>query len=211
MHAVRLISEKIVQQWQSEPSHYHTYIAGFLSREKRAIENNHAALGIYTKDKGTLVLVNDDFNPAKESQTIESINVVAGVCTITYTVTAYSIDVVRVQKHAEIVAAFEQAMLTYKAGYPESEFLTFSKQEQELLAYEADPITIGADPANLVPLVHGMATARGMLLSEYMIRIRAKVDLFAAAVGILTGKRHKFADQIDAAATVDDVLAVTWS
>lgn len=97
-----------------------------------------------------------------------------------------------------------------KAGYPESEILTWDKQETEARAFIAD-----AQAAT--PLLDALSVAREIAKAELAARVIAKADAFAAYTGALIGKRQKLEDQMAALfadpenpPTAEQIEAVQW-
>ena len=107
----------------------------------------------------------------------------------------------RAMKLAEINAACERVMAAVTAGYPQSELLTFDKQEQEARAYTADA---GAS----VPLLSALAASRGLALAELVRRVIVTADAFAAVSGVVVGQRQALEDRLALAATVAEVDAI---
>lgn len=111
------------------------------------------------------------------------------------------------KKKAAISGAAEMEISAIKSGYPESEVLSWSKQETEARAYLANN-------AAAVPLLDAMSGARAMSKAELAARIVAKSDAFAVLSGAVIGKRQKLEDQIDALgnnATQQQLDAIQWS
>lgn len=109
-------------------------------------------------------------------------------------------------KRAELVAACEGDISTIRAGYSESEVLSWPKQEAEARALVVD---VNA----ATPLLDALAEARGIDKSELAARVIAKADAFAAISGALIGKRQRLEDQLDALpadATPEQVAAIVW-
>ncbi|MGE4293882.1 MAG: hypothetical protein AB7E32_16945, partial [Desulfovibrio sp.] len=71
----------------------------------------------------------------------------------------------------------------------------------EALAYQADA---GAD----VPLLNAIAAARGMAVAELAGRVLANRSAWVAVSGHVVGQRLAYQDQLDAAETLEDILAV---
>ena len=107
----------------------------------------------------------------------------------------------KARKLAEINAACDAALASLTAGYPESELLTFDKQEAEARALLADPEAI-------TPFLTPLAAARGMATEELARRVIAKADAFTAASGHVIGLRQKDEDRLKAAQTVEDAAAI---
>lgn len=102
-------------------------------------------------------------------------------------------------KLTEINIACDAAMAKVSAGYPESEVLTWGKQEQEARAWAAN----NAEP---MPFVSALATERGIAASDLAGRIVAKADLYAAASAAIVGQRQRLEDQI-VAILADELMA----
>lgn len=112
----------------------------------------------------------------------------------------------KASKRADLIAACESAIAAIRAGYPESEVLSWSKQEAEARALVAD-----ANAAT--PLLDALAAARNIDKAELAARVIAKADAFAAISGALIGKRQRLEDQLDALpadATPEQVAAIVW-
>jgi antitoxin component HigA of HigAB toxin-antitoxin module len=88
-----------------------------------------------------------------------------------------------------INATCEAEMAAVKSGYPESEVLSWAKQETEARAYQAD-----ADAST--PLIDSLAAARGLTKAELVSRIIAKADAFAVVSGAIIGKRQALEDAL---------------
>ena len=102
-----------------------------------------------------------------------------------------------------INTAYEVELASIRREYPESEQMTWDKQEREARAFLADSSTA-------TPLLDAMATGRGMDKVELATRIIAKADAWMQASGLATGKRQALEDQVKAAATVEAVEAISW-
>lgn len=101
---------------------------------------------------------------------------------------------------AEINAACEAELAAIRAKYPESEVLSWAKQEDEARRWQAwadeDEPNPAEEPAT--PLVDMLAAERGMDKAELVGRIIAKADAYTQAVGVAVGKRQRLEDQLDA-------------
>lgn len=100
----------------------------------------------------------------------------------------------------EINAACEAELAAIRAKYPESEVLSWAKQEDEARRWQAwadeDEPNPAEEPAT--PLVDMLAAERGMDKAELVGRIIAKADAYTQAVGVAVGKRQRLEDQLDA-------------
>lgn len=108
--------------------------------------------------------------------------------------------------HTRINAAYEQAVNTITAGYPETEIASWPKQETEARAYVADN-------AAVTPWLQSAASARGITADELATLIIANADALAPLHGALTGKRQKLRDEIDGLgenATQEQLDAIQW-
>lgn len=112
----------------------------------------------------------------------------------------------KADKLTEINAECEKAIAAIKAGYPESEVLSWPKQEAEARAFIADPVAA-------TPLLDALAAARAMDKAELAARVVAKADAFAAYSGQIIGKRQGLEDALDALpedATAEQIAGVVW-
>jgi len=79
----------------------------------------------------------------------------------------------------------DELLADLRAGYPESEILSWDKQEAEAVAGGG-------------PLTDALATARGIDPAELRIRILAKANAYAALSGQIIGIRQSLEDRINA-------------
>lgn len=93
------------------------------------------------------------------------------------------------QAKAQINSEYELAVRELTTGVPDSEKSTWLKQEQEARAYLADSATA-------TPLLDALSAARGTEKSLLVGRIIAKADLYAQAIGTLTGIRQAKEDAL---------------
>ena len=106
-------------------------------------------------------------------------------------------------KLAEINAECDAEIEAIKATYPDTEVMSWDKQEMESRA-------LLANATATTPLIDSIASARGLGRVELANRIIANADQFAVASGASLGKRQKLEDQINAAATVEQVAEIVW-
>lgn len=107
---------------------------------------------------------------------------------------------------ARIDAAYQDAISTLKAGYPDDETRSWPMQETEARAWLQNP-----DAAT--PWLDAAANARGLSRAELAGRIMANAAAFASAHGRLTGNRQKLRDQIIAlgdSAPKEQMDAIQW-
>lgn len=109
-------------------------------------------------------------------------------------------------KLAVINIACENAIASIQAGYPDSEVLSWPKQEAEARSYAADS---GA----ATPLLNALSEARGIDKAELARRVILKADAFAQYSGAVIGERQALEDALNALpadATVEQIAAITW-
>ena len=111
------------------------------------------------------------------------------------------VDTMRSEKLSEINGKYDAATSALVSTYPQTELLTFDKQEAEARAWTADH---NAE----TPLVDMLAAGRQMDKAELVRRIIAKADAFALAAGYLTGQRQHYEDLLAAAQTAEEVAAI---
>ena len=114
-----------------------------------------------------------------------------------------TLDEVKAAKLAEINAECDAEIGAIKATYPDTEVMSWDKQEQEARA-------LLANATATTPLIDSIASARGLGRVELANRIIANADQFAVASGTSIGKRQKLEDQINAATTVEQVAEIVW-
>lgn len=114
-----------------------------------------------------------------------------------------TLDDLKAAKLAELAQAFSKGMEAVKAGYPEEEVLSWSKQEAEATAY-------AASPSAPVPLLSGIASARGIEVDDLAGRVLAKARAWAIMSGAMIGRRQACEDAVDAATTIEEVRAIVW-
>ena len=111
------------------------------------------------------------------------------------------VDRARAIKLEEVNATYNDATSALVATYPQTELMTFDKQEKEARSWDADN-------AAATPFLDGLALARGIDKAELVRRVIAKSDAFQAAVATLTGLRQRYEDQLSMATTAEEVAAI---
>ena len=106
-------------------------------------------------------------------------------------------------KLAQINSAFEQSASALTAGYPEAERMTWATQQQEALAWAADPDVP-------TPYLDGLAAARGITPQEMRQKTLDQTQLFMQASQQLVGKRQKLRDLVYEAETPEDLDDIRW-
>jgi hypothetical protein len=112
-----------------------------------------------------------------------------------------SLDSMKAATLLKVNAEFEKATSALTAGYPPSEKNSWPNQTNEAMAWYAD----NATPT---PYLDALAGYRGLDLVDYRQRTVNKVLRYKAASALLIGTRQKYADQIDAATTAEDLDAI---
>ena len=112
-----------------------------------------------------------------------------------------TLEELKTVKLAEINSLYDAATSSLVATYPQTELLTFDKQEKEAREWKVD---------NSVetPFLDGLALARGIDKAELVDIVIAKADAFETAVATLTGLRQRYEDQLTLAQTEEDVAAI---
>ncbi|HCU66156.1 MAG TPA: hypothetical protein DF774_10395 [Rheinheimera sp.] len=87
-------------------------------------------------------------------------------------------------KFAEIDQAFESAVSSLTAGWPQHEIQTWNKQEAEARA-------LVAKPDAPTPMLSTIAATRGLTVPELAQRVIRDADAFTAASANFVGLRHK--------------------
>jgi len=96
---------------------------------------------------------------------------------------------------------FKAETATIKSGVMQEEIDTFNTQEREALAFQADTTAT-------VPLLTGLATVRGLTVSELAVRVLGHADAYKGAISQVMGKKHAFEDQVKLAITIEDINAI---
>lgn len=113
------------------------------------------------------------------------------------------LNAAKAAKLTEINAECQKAGAALAADYPDSEVQSWPQQVKEATALAADA---GAD----APLLTAIATARGLPVAELASRVLDKMNAYAAASGVLIGRRQAAEDAIGAAASLEDLSAISW-
>lgn len=113
------------------------------------------------------------------------------------------LNAAKAAKLTEINAECQKAVAALAADYPDSEVQSWPQQVKEATALAADA---GAD----APLLTAIATARGLPVAELASLVLDKMNAYAAASGVLIGRRQAAEDAIGAAASLEDLSAISW-
>ena len=107
----------------------------------------------------------------------------------------YDVDTVEEAKLAKATSLsnintwYEGEVDKLTKGIPNTERDTWTKQETEARAYQADATAI-------VPFITNLSTTRGVPLDYLVTKIIEKADAYAIAVGTLTGERQRREDEL---------------
>lgn len=112
-----------------------------------------------------------------------------------------SYDDQKADKLAEANRQCDQRINALTATYPQTEVLTFSKQETEARAFLAN-----ANAAT--PLIDALASTRQINKTELANRIIAKSDVFATYTGLIVGRRQAIEDALAIADSQDEIDAI---
>ena len=113
-----------------------------------------------------------------------------------------SITILKEEKLFEINNAYDLAVSSLVNTYPQTEILTFDKQESEAKVWKLD---------NSVetPLIDMLVLGRGIEKSDLVERILKKAESFALSTGYLTGLRQRYEDMLMSATTKEEIAAIT--
>lgn len=101
-----------------------------------------------------------------------------------------------------------QSKADAEAGkYPDFEVVTWADQEAEALVYQAWDGT-GAAPDT--PLLSGIATARGLSVTDLATRVIANATAWRSLAPVLIGERQAKIDAVALAATPDEINQVLF-
>ena len=112
-----------------------------------------------------------------------------------------TVEELKITKLSEINRKYDAATSALVSTYPQTELLTFDKQEAEARSWTEDNST-------KTPLVDMLSAGRQIDKAELVRRIIDKADAFALATGYLTGQRQRYEDMLDAATTAEEVEAI---
>lgn len=107
------------------------------------------------------------------------------------------------RKLADINALSDAELDAFSRTYPVGEVQSWPQQVKEAEA-------LAVDPAAPVPLLAAIAEQRGITVADLASRVHVKMDAYAQLSGTLIGRRQAAEDQIDAAASLEDLEAVAW-
>ncbi len=106
-------------------------------------------------------------------------------------------------KLTEINAECQKAVAVLAKDYPDSEVQSWPQQVKEATA-------LAADQAADAPLLTAIATARSLPVAELATRVLDKMNAYAAASGVLFGRRQAAEDLITASESLEDLSTVAW-
>lgn len=111
------------------------------------------------------------------------------------------LDESKASRIVEATAICDAVLAPFGAEYGTWETATFDQQYSEARAYDADP-------AASVPLLSAMCAARGITVAELAGKIIANRAAWVSLTGYVIGQRQRIVGLIEAATSVEDVLAV---
>lgn len=97
---------------------------------------------------------------------------------------APSLSVIKRRHLEQVNRDFEAAVYQLRSSYPESEVISWTKQETEALAWLANQ-------SSPTPLIDALCAVRGVQKPELVSRIIAKAEAYTHAVGQMIGKRQQ--------------------
>lgn len=112
-------------------------------------------------------------------------------------------DDYRAFKLAEINAACENELASLQSTYPQSEVLSWDKQEREARAFVENPVSP-------VPLISALAAAREVDPADLADWIILKADAYTDAVGSALGKRQKLEGQLAVLTDWEGMAEIHW-
>ena len=149
-----------------------------------------------------------DFTPFEQyvtqAQTEKAARVQADLDADQAAIDALTVDDVRQMKIREINAEADSALVFITNAYPQSERISWDKQEQEARAFLAD----NTYPT---PLLSAIATGRGITVLEAATKVVTKADSYVVVAGAVFGQRQALEDQVIASTTKLEVEAVAVS
>lgn len=102
-----------------------------------------------------------------------------------------SVDDIASAKLREIKAACDAEVAALAAKYPDTEILSWYRQEREARELQADPNAA-------TPLIDNIAAQRGITREDLAGRIIAKAHAYALDAGAAFGRRQALEDQLEA-------------
>lgn len=114
-----------------------------------------------------------------------------------------SIEDLKAAKLGEINAECDRRIAAIRLAYPETEVLSWHRQEREARSLKADP-------SALTPLIDGIAAQRGQTRGQLADLVIAKADRFASLTAPIIGTRHMLVKQIEAATAPEQVGEIAW-
>lgn len=100
------------------------------------------------------------------------------------------IAIYKEEKLNEINVGCQHALYKLTSEYPDKEFDSFSKQEEEAKLYYNDNTAE-------VPYIKLIAETRGISISELVLKILSKVEAYNAASAKIIGLKQKYKDQYE--------------
>lgn len=114
-----------------------------------------------------------------------------------------SLDDLKAAKLSEINAECDRRIAAIRSAYPESEVLSWHRQESEARALKVDP-------SALTPLIDGIAAQRGQTRGQLADLVIAKADRYAELIAPIFGTRQMLEKRIESAARAEQVGEISW-
>ncbi|MHA7915462.1 hypothetical protein [Alloalcanivorax xenomutans] len=133
----------------------------------------------------------------------DDLSVMAEVTEIDVARFSFHPDDYRAYRRSQFNVRAEQELAILRSQYPESEILSWDKQEREARLMLADPNYQSA-------LLSGIAVGRGITVVDLRDRVIAKADAYTAQVAAVLGRRQALEDQLSVLSDWQDMAALSW-
>lgn len=107
-------------------------------------------------------------------------------------------------KIKELLNSYNEAIKPYIIDTPDSEMLTWERQESEAKAYQASK-----NPSD-APLLAKLAENRGVSLEVFANKVIEKSTLYREVSSKLIGKRQALEDRVKVATSLEEIEAIKW-
>lgn len=123
---------------------------------------------------------------------------------VTFTPPKVDMEEVRDKKKKEAEQALTAKIAEITPYYPTDEKVSFAKQEEEALKYQANPEIDESE----IPCIAGIAKGRQITLDLLVQKILAKAALFSKMSGYYMGLKQRIEDLADEAQTIEEIEAI---
>ncbi|MDA3967371.1 hypothetical protein [Helicobacter sp. WB40] len=110
----------------------------------------------------------------------------------------------KVGKIKELINSYNQAIKPYIIDTPDSEMLTWERQESEAKSYQ-----VSKNPSD-APLLAKLAENRGVSLEVFANKVLEKSTLYREVSSKLIGKRQALEDRVKIATSLEEIEAIKW-